>query len=240
MALVSVNTVKTVLGITGTAEDAKLAILVNAADAAIKHDTGCDIEAGTYGVSGSAVTNGLGDSGYYSGDNTNMLLLRQRPVRSITSIYVDDTGRFGDNPDGAFASSTLLTAGTDYVLMWDGTLPGSTTRCSKSAIVKRLNGLWPGAWRYTRGSIHPQLTNQHGNIYVTYTAGYTTVPADLAHACILVTAFMRRTAVYAGLNPMSEHYEDYGYTLMSASASSAISQIGEVRQILNRYKEVWI
>lgn len=239
MALVTVSAVKTFLGITGTAEDAKLAALVLAADRAIKVDTGCDIESGTYGTSASAVTNGLGDSGYYSGDNSEMLLLRQRPVTAVASIYVDDTGRFGDNPDGAFASSTLLTAGTDYVVMWDGTLPGATTRCSKCAMVKRLNGLWPGAWRYSRGTINPQLTNQHGNIKVSYTAGYTTVPADIAYACTLVVAFMRRTVVYAGMNPQSEHYEDYGYSLMSATQSS-IMQIGEVRQILNRYKEVWI
>lgn len=44
-----------------------------------------------------------------------VLALRNIPVRSITSIYEDDDGYFGDGPS-AFAAGSLLTAGSDYYL----------------------------------------------------------------------------------------------------------------------------
>lgn len=240
MALETLANVKTVLGISGTAEDSKLTLMLAAADAALKAYVGFDIESRTYGAGATATDAGFGDSGYYSGDNTINLVLRHRPVTSITSIYQDHTGRFGENPDGAFASATLLVEGTDYVPVWDGTLPGATTQCSHCGIVKKLSGVWPGAWRYSAGAITPQEVNHLGNIKVTYVAGYTTIPADIRYALTLVVAYMRRSAVFAGMNINSERYEDYSYSLNkgTGAASGAIHQIGEVHSILARYKDI--
>lgn len=237
MAIASVSQIKLMLGISGSSEDARLAALLAAASSAIISYTGMDFESHSFGSGATATSYGFGDSGYYSGENTRFLVLRQRPVTAIASIYQDPTGRFGDNPDGSYASDSLLVAGTDYVLRWDGTLPGATTRCSYCAIVERINGIWPGMFMYQRGTINPALGNHQGNIKVTYTAGYTTVPSDIVYAVSLLVATMRRSAVYGGMSVNSEHFEDYGYTLGSVG-SSAITQIGELRQILARYKDI--
>ena len=231
---------KVALNISGTSEDTRIDLLLTAADRMIKQHVGRDLESGTYGASGTAIDGSIGDSGYYSGDGTINLILRQRPVTSVTSVYLDATGYFGDNPDGAFASGTLLVAGTDYVLRWDGTLPGAATRCSHVGIIKRIGGVWPEAWQYRRGSINPQAVDHIGNIKVTYVAGYTTVPADLKYALALVVAKMRMSAIYGGQSPISESYEDYSYSLEKAAsaAASAIHSIGEVQSILGRYRDV--
>lgn len=242
MALTSVSTVKTYLGITGSSEDTRLDALRGVAERLIKIECQRDFEVGTYGAGASAVAAGVGDSGYYNGDNSKYIVLRQRPVTTLTSVYLDPTGRFGDNPDGAFASSTLEVAGTDYVLKWDGTLPGSTTRCSYSGIIEKVSGVWPGLWKYSHGSINPHLQDQQGNIKVTYTAGFSTIPDDIQYAVALVVAQLRRTAIFGGLTLNSEHFEDYSYSLspgMRSAASSAM-QLGEVKAIMSRYREIYI
>jgi hypothetical protein len=241
MAIVSFSEVKVFLGITSSTEDVRLQALCQAVDASIKRYLSRDIERGTYtpGGTSSPVENGTGDSGYYSGDNSRFLILRQRPLVTVTSIYSDTTGRFGDNPDGAFASDTLLVAGTDYVVRWDGLLPGSSTRCSYAGIVERINGVWPAAWRYSAGTINPSLGDHQGNIKITYTAGYTTVPPDIKYAASLLVARMRRTAIYGTGHLEMERYEDYMYKLAPV-ATAMLSQIGELNQLLSRHREIFI
>lgn len=240
MSLTTTTYVKEVLGISGSSEDTKLAHMLAAAERQIKVWCGFDFESGTYGTSGVAVTSGVGDSGYYSGNSSRELVLRMRPVTSITSVYLDPLGRFGDNPDGAYASSTLLVAGTDYVLRWDGTLPGSTTRCSHCGILEKIGGVWPGQSIYSRGSINPMTEKNQGNIKVTYVAGYTTIPEDLKYAVALVVAKMRQTAPWGGDALTSESYEDYSYKLASGSGSAqnALLTLGEVRSILSKYRDI--
>jgi hypothetical protein len=239
MAIINTATAKILLGITGTSEDVRLDALCKAVDRAIKVYLGRDIERGSYapGSTGTPVENGVGDSGYYSGDNSRFLILRQRPIVTVTSIYLDATGRFGDNPDGAFASDTLLVAGTDYVVHWDATLPGTSTRCSERGYVERINGVWPAAWRYTAGTINPTLGNHQGNIKVTYTAGYSTVPPDIQYAASTLVARIRRTAIYGTGHLEMERYEDYLYKLAPV-ATTMLSQVGELNQLLGKNKDL--
>lgn len=239
MAIVSVAQVKAFLGITSTTEDVRLQALVNAVDASIKRYLGRDIERGVYAPGGTStpVQNGIGDSGYYSGDNSRFLILRQRPLVTVTSIYLDSTGRYGDNPDGAFASDTLLVAGTDYVVKWDGLLPGENTRCSYSAIVERIGSVWPAAWRYSAGTINPTLGDNQGNIKVTYTAGYSVAPPDIQYAASLLVARMRRTSVYGTGHLEMERYEDYMYKLAPVT-TAMLHQVGELNQLLSKHREI--
>ena len=244
MGLTSTAYLKTILGVSNNSEDAKLDALRAAAETMIKNYLSRDIEVASYapGATSTPAQFGEGDSGYYNGDNSEYLILRQTPVSTLSSVYLDTGGRFGDNPDGAFASDTILVAGTDYVLQRDGLLPGTGTRCSYSGIVRKLNGLWPGAWRYSSGSVNPDEVNHFGNIKVTYTAGYPVVPADLQYAVALIVGKMRRTASYGGMPVQSEHYEDYSYSLARTMSheGSLVHQIGEVAQILAKYKRIWI
>lgn len=79
------------------------------------------------------------------------LWLTEAPVRSITSIYVDRGGKAGQ-ASGAFPASSLLVAGTDYMLDIK-----STGWCPSGRVILNA-GEWPA---------------DPGSIKVTYVAGWT-------------------------------------------------------------------
>ena len=229
MAIISYTTVKTLLGISGTGEDAKLTLMADYVDRAIKNYVGYDIETATYPDDGP--TNGLGDTGYYSGHGTRLLLLRQRPVwnDSNLAIYQDQTGYFGANSDGAFASATLLTKGTDYVVRWDS-YDGST-KVSRSGIVERLGGAWPALPVYQRGHLMLNQQEHRGNIYVTYKAGYSTVPTDITMAAGFWVSHVRRTMPQGG-NIQSEGVGAYHYAMQPLMGGMP----DEVKVLLSKYR----
>lgn len=235
MALADLNAdVKPFLGISSsdTSEDARLQVLLAQAIAYVKRYCNRDFESTSYP---GAASEGTGDAGYYWGNDTRLLVLRQRPVTALTSVYLDSSGRFGDNPDGAFAASTLLVAGTDYVLRWDGALAGTSTRCSYSGIVERLNGVWPGRRGARPGTISTEQTPGVGNIKVAYTAGYSTIPADLKQAVCTVVSMVRRSAD-KGAPIASESLGGYSYSIGSMMAGS-MPEVGTVRDLLSRWRE---
>lgn len=82
---------------------------------------------------------------------SQILQLKNLPVRSITEIREDPNGFFGQ-PAGAFPSSTILTAGTDYFLKTE------KAGISWSGQVMRRAYWWPMA---------------PGSTMVTYVAGFT-------------------------------------------------------------------
>jgi hypothetical protein len=228
MAIISADTVKTLMGITGTSEDAKLALLVGYVDAAIKRWLGRDIESTTYP---SAATNGTGDSGYYSGDGSRYLVLRQRPVTAIASIYLDAAGFFG-TPSDAFDSGTLLVSGTDYALHLDRY--HNAARASFCGIVERLGGVWPRTAWYKPGNITLDPQNAQGNIKVAYTAGYSAVPGDIVQAAALWVAHWRRIQPQGGMI-QSESQGAYSYSMASFQRAGMPD---EVRVLLAPYREV--
>lgn len=221
MALTTVAAIKTHLGISASTEDTPLAQWLAQADALIKRYIGQNIEQATY-------------VDFYAGTGSKMLALRQRPVQSITSIYLDNSAYYGE-ASGAFGSSTLLTAGTDYALVRDNPNAGSATEKSLSGMVVRINGVWDAASEQIVALLTQGVTAGIGNIKVTYVAGYATVPADIALACMEMVAILRAGAVTGG--PLaSEHYEFYDYTLASAGTDGG-SALGSVKQLLSRYRE---
>jgi hypothetical protein len=231
--LVSLQTVKNFLGLTDSSEDVQLNLWLGYADADIKDYCGWDIEQTTYP---GAAANGRGDSGYYSGDHTQFLRLRHTPVSSITSIYVDNTGYFGQNP-GSFPSTALLVAGTDYALEWDGCLPGSSTTCSYSGVVTRIPDVWTGGLRRKAGEITPRYIDATGNILVSYVAGFPTVPPAVEMAACMFVAFVRRNAQTGGQQIQSEGQGAYNYSLSSPTAN-AIPELGTIKSALARFKRM--
>ena len=212
-----------------TSEDSKIDIIITGVDAAIKRHLGIDVESTSYP---GAAANGTGDDGYYSGNGHYELLLRQYPVQTITSIYVDPTGYFGTSSD-PFASATLLTAGTDYALQTDGCLPGTSTKVSYKGSVVRIGNVWPGLLLHTPGQINPKRVQHKGNIKIAYTAGYTTVPGDIIMAFYQMCAWVRSHS-NTGMAVQSEKYEEYAITL----ATGAINSVGSFQRTLARYKRV--
>lgn len=216
MALCTLSDVKTVLGVTDTSEDTLLNLLITWASNAIEEY--CDRVFGT-----ATYTE------FYSGSGTPYLTLNQRPVTSITSVYLDN-GAYWGSASGAFGSSTLLTAGTDYALVKDQA--NGSSRCG---LLYRINGCWDRPLSYSPGLIAPFDGPATGNAKVVYVGGYATVPTNVALACQLAVASVRQMAQY-GQALQSEGYEEYSYTLVAAARRHVLSP--EVRSMLARYRNV--
>lgn len=169
---------------------------------------------------------------FYSGNGLPDLCLRQYPVSAIAEVRLDAAGYFGDGP-GAFNSSTLLTAGQDYVLLRDD---GSL---SQSGLLRRLG--MSDAWLYgsspraglavpIRSAVWPVGS---GNVKARYTAGYDVpddVPDDLKLAVMTLAAEIRNGATRGGMLVQSERLGEYAVSFLRAEESAS-----SVRQLLAPY-----
>lgn len=220
MALTTVALAKTHLSISGSSEDTALTAWVSQVDRLIKSYVKQNLEEATY-------------TEYYWGSGTRELVLRQRPVQSITSLYEDGDGYFGYGSD-PFTSADLLTAGTDYALSRDS----SATEASKTGIVYRLGSAWPRSSVIQGGNLTGSGEPGLGNIKVTYVGGWSTanLPADLTLAANQLVGVIRRAAA-AGGTVQSESLDYYSVTYKSDA--EAMTTLGDVKQILSRYRE-WI
>lgn len=236
MALSNISLLKEWLEIPAddTTRDSVLIAMLAAADRAVKEWCHRDFESQAY-------------TQFYSGNGRPDLLLKQRPVSAVASLYLDSAGYYGSGTN-AFAAATLLTAGGDYALVLDGN-DGTT---SKSGTIRRIGlvnvqGLgvlaYPSGYRqqtlsgWDRGNIWPL---GDGNIKVTYTAGYaaTAIPDDLRAAVHLLVAELQAVK---GLGKMlqQESYIDYSYSVMQGAAGT-LPEMAEMRMILASYRDVQI
>lgn len=232
MPIVGTDVVKAALRITTGAEDAALAVLVPMADQFVKRYCNRDFERTTYP---GAAPGGLGDSGYYSGKGFPELRLRQAPVVSVASVYLDDYGQFGQNPAGSFGATTLLTAGQDYMLKYDGSLGGAP--CSNSGVLLRVNDVWPAQYRRERGGLSSFPVANEGSIKVSYTAGYTAddMPADLVGAVCELVAGLRKWLVQGG--PLqSQSLGAFSYSTFGPIMAGMLPTLGDVRSVLAMYR----
>lgn len=230
MSLSSLVSLKVLLGVSGSSQDTLLQQLLDAADAAVKRYCKRDLESQSY-------------TDYFDGPGHRDLLLRQRPVTAVGSVYEDAGGYYGAVA-GAFAASTLLTSGTDYALVKDG--PGGR---GESGMLRRLRpaGLvWamPGWGDPTTGTLFggirgPVWPSGTGNLRVAYTAGYVDVPDDLAQAVNQLAAWMRVAAPRGGIIPTNESLGRYSYGLgqVASTGLSSAPELGSTRQLLAAYRE---
>lgn len=170
---------------------------------------------------------------YYSGDGTAILRLRNRPVISIGSVYLD-SGAYYEQAPNAFAASTLLTAGTDYVLEKNSAVD---TAGSKGGRVLRTAGSWSSRLGRIRGLLAGVLEDGKGNIKITYTAGYSSIVWDIQLAAHRM--MQRQLEVATGANVYaSESYENYSYSRVSAGAQAVAGPLGveSVVDLLAPYK----
>lgn len=174
-----------------TADNAFISALIPAVDALIKKWLGRNLEYVT----------GLVE--YLDGNHTQMVYLREPPViaADITGVYFDPNGAYGQGPS-AFAAGTALTRGTDYVLKVDQ--PDGVT--SRSGILVRINGTWGGGVSRTRGRLASVAAPGRGNIKVTYSGGYATVPAQVTEAANKMIARMLAMGP-EGIGLTSESFE---------------------------------
>lgn len=178
----------------------------------------------------------VGQTDYYDGRGYVDIPLAKPYVTTITAVYLDQTGFYGQGSN-AFAASTLLTAGSDYALKLD-----SGTALSKSGLLRRLqnnSALWfpsdlvyfqqAGGLSYQRGPYWPA---GQGNVKVVYNYGFSTIPDDIKLAV--------ETAVGTIVSSVKYGYPLSGESLGAHSISAHISrepEFGTVRQLLSRYRD---
>ncbi len=227
MALTTLAIVKTALGIpaSNSSQDALITQLITEAQTIIANYCKRTFELTSY-------------TEYYSGRGRRDVILKNRPVPTVTSLWLDQTGYYGQGTSSPFAASTLLTPGDDYVLVYDDNVPQSNC-----GLLRRLPGsaaaFWPDYYGEAAGGTGVLAARKQaawpigeGTIKVAYTAGYTTIPADLESACNQLVAFLRRTGP-AGAALVSETLGSYTYTV----DTTVPKDIGTIKQILARYRE---
>lgn len=243
MSLTTLPKVKAFLGLHNVAtEDVKLSQILGGVEDAVRAYLGRGRRQSGFTVwpeSGAATE-------YYSGTGTRDLVLRHSPVTAVASVYLDSGGYFGDGTN-AFASTTLLTAGSDYVLVKDDGSSGSAV-----GILRRIGGVsgvsLNDEWHWqprehgrgntlsaARAPFWPMGT---GNLKVTYTAGFTIVPDDIQMAIWQMVSFVKAGAKYGGQLPGSESLGEYSYSLMSQALTSGTAQLMDVRKTLGYYRDL--
>lgn len=199
---------------------------------------------------------------YHSGNGTNRLVLKNMPVYSITNIWLDSDGYFGQGTNSPFATADLLTSGSDYALMLDSQDVDGTA-ISKSGIVLRTGsgnsagsavssyGLHTGQL-FTQGASGPAWPRGHGNIKVSYVCGYVQLPAALTHAAtVAVSEWVQRVRQAASggeavAGPISsERLGDYSvsYAVIAETAAELLEGGGlspTVRAMLSKFRRIRI
>jgi len=228
VALTTLSQIRAFLNSQTSADDVWLEALRLAAEGWVKTYCGQQIEAGTY-------------TEYHSGNGSRVIVLRERPVTSVTSVHEDYAGAFGQGAD-PYPATTLLTAGEDYALERDGALSGSP--------VSFCGVLWRHRTTWRR---FDQTYNQHGtylndaapyrgNIKVVYAAGYSAVPQDVQLAVCMMAAYFRSTVKLGGHPLQAEKIGDYSYEIYRPryGLTATMPETGTVRDLLSRYKNIEI
>ena len=169
---------------------------------------------------------------YLSGDGTQLLKSKRRPIRSVVSIYEDSAAYWGQ-ASSPFPATTLLTEGTDYALVRDD---NPQAEKSRSGHIYRIGAVWPRPTAYNPGRLVPEPGLGIGNIKLTVDAGYVPIKPHHALAVHQYCAIVRRTRT-TGAEMDSEDYDYYSYTL--AKAADQENALGGVRQLLSDLK-TWV
>lgn len=211
MALTDKAKVKTFASVpaSDTSLDAAIDLLIPQVDRRIRTDTGVFLEAQT-SVTEFLDGNGLAD-----------LLLRETPVTSVTDVFEDADGFYGQGTDSPFAATDKLVAGDDYALVLDD--PEDQTR-SLTGTLRRLSATgWPV------GS---------GNVKVVYDSGYLTVPKDVELAATMQVAhLLRKVQNRASEGPVvSERLGDYAVRYAVEAAAADADLLPEVQSLLRPYR----
>lgn len=151
----------------------------------------------------------------YNGTGRNSLFLRQRPLTAVSSLKVVVGIYGGVGNSDAFTADTAWTQNVDYIIA-----STSQDEFNQSELIA-IRRLWPEGLR---------------NVQVTYTAGYTTPPADLKLAVLQLCAAIRSTAKL-GQQLQSERLGDYSYSIL---ASGSEGEVVSARRKLNHYRNVVI
>ncbi len=180
---------------------------------------------------------------YYDGNGYPELPLKRFPVTAVASVYLDVNGGYGQAPNG-FPSTTLLTAGTNYVYVSDrGVLQMRTSPNWWPFGVGFGSSStspwgWPGLAR--RGTAWSGWPRVPGCVKVTYTAGYATIPADIVSAVCAMADYIIIATDNGGLITTTGSYIDVSVGsgfITEQLARGNVPALGSARGILDSYRD---
>lgn len=161
------------------------------------------------------------------------------PVTGVTEVKFDPQGGYGQITD-SFGTTTILTAGQDYV--WDA-ITGILT-------ILRTGGNSGGGWAgslvsggyFAYGQPFAYNTNIRdatpGAVKVTYTAGWSAPPNDVKLAAAMIAGWLAGGALESGGRDIT-HYIDTSATAgaaMDALGYGNSPTLGSARQLLGKYR----
>lgn len=229
MSVVTVGQAKLHMGIppANTSQDAAIQQWLDGAEEAIWQWLG------RYRAPGHTPFESVETTEYYDGGDREKLVLKRRPVTAVAGVWVDRVGYYGQNPTGFPDPDTFWTLGQDYAPMsLDATENNPSILVAFAGAIPTWQGQPQKFPAWPRGS---------GNIKVTYTAGYASLPYDLVSAICNVVAYTRAAAP-RGMALESEMIGRYSYTVLKSGGKTGgtldIDEIGQALSTLARYKEV--
>lgn len=160
---------------------------------------------------------------------TRDLLLRYRPVQSITNLWFDEQAQ------GVVSAFDLVTdlfvAGQDYELLIDDPING----VSRSGIVRRINcDVWSTRWYGFPGTLSRQIAGSRGSVLVSYVVGDASVNADIqAAACLVASKAMNSRKL--GAQPGSASLNGASYSLPSQQLAEGMLRAPDVIGYLRAY-----
>jgi uncharacterized phiE125 gp8 family phage protein len=194
-SLISIAEYKVWAGISGTAQDALLTVLVDAVSMEVRRL--CDRN----------LTNGFESTSRterYDGTDEATIQLIEWPVSSITSV-------------------TLYTAGGDTEVLDADTYRVNGDSGVLSRIDPKMGRFPVTAFGTVNAtfSVQPWFDQGFDNVEVVYTGGYATIPADIKMACYRLTD-LAYAARGRNMGIQSESLGGYSYTNMDPAKTTAI------------------
>lgn len=133
---------------------------------------------------------------------------------------------------GAFASgAAVIQAGS---LLYEGTNYALRNQADGSGLVERINDVWPDLSVRRYGQLSSQQKDDPGNLKVTYTAGYTTIPSQLTLAANLVITEIRWLARFNRM-VQSESYEERSVSFFIPWRTGDLLE--PVKPLLSKFKK---
>ena len=194
-SLISISEYKVWAGISGTAQDALLTVLVDAVSMEVRRL--CDRNL-TDGFESKSRTE------RYDGNDEQTIQLIEWPVTSITSV-------------------TLYTAGGDTEVLDADTYRVNGDSGVLSRIDPKMGRFPVTAFGTVNAtfSVQPWFDQGFDNVEVVYTGGYATIPADIKMACYRLTD-LAYAARGRNMGIQSESLGGYSYTNMDPAKTTAI------------------
>lgn len=202
MALTTLAAFKVWASISSSTDDATYSQLLAEVEAALKRRVRQNIESASY------------TSIPLDAPPHKHLTLPERPVQlSGLAVYYNPTAR---GEVAAFTSDHLLVHNRDYRLVTD---PNNASLSRSGVLVRLTRSVWGLDYRYPPNCLAPQYEAESGAVLATWTAGYSSVPADLVLAVHLGTAALFQRRKYGAVFT-SESLTGYSRSLGAGPATA--------------------